>query len=481
MDLAIAVVGFILVAFLWAMIMFFALKIGYRVKKRSLMLVLFYFVALCVIVLIIGFLLEYVDQPEFCGTACHPRAGLIVDDTPMKSFYETYTDPGNNTIMETHASHEVKCANCHEKPGVTGKIEAYYSAGVEMFAYLTGNYDMDDLGGAVGNENCLKCHDGTESMLPGEVISVDGSKVNPHNSDELCSDCHRPHQEGIGLSADACVVCHDVSPAELSNHGSTTQMECMECHNMDHPDDASLSFLDFPGLSSIEFCGDCHREEFDVYSNWSTDQKSIYGDCKQVCHTRHKTTEYPHKMDLPYGNSCDSCHPDDFESHVLENISFKNFKQKPGIEFCGDCHEYQFNIFNSWTDMQRSFYGNCSSCHGEHKVSFAPHNVRPPYKDNCEGCHVSGVGSHELNETIFWNFKYDIPNDFCGNCHTDQQDTLKSTNHSSRNCVDCHGEHHREVVSFDRCDFCHSEIPPRHEESKGGCSDCHNMESIHPK
>jgi energy-coupling factor transporter transmembrane protein EcfT len=115
--------GFLAIALIWAFILFGIMRFGFKVKFKFVVLILFFFAAISLVILIAGAAFEYIEQPEFCGTTCHPRANVIVDDAPMDPFYQGYVSPGNNTMMAVHNENEVYCSGCHDKPGLLGKAE----------------------------------------------------------------------------------------------------------------------------------------------------------------------------------------------------------------------------------------------------------------------------------------------------------------------------------------------------------------------
>ncbi len=500
MNLYLAFGGFLIIAFLWAFILFGFLHTGFRTKKKSLLFILFFFIGLCAILVILGAAVEYMDSPEFCGKTCHPRADLIVHDSPMEPYYDSYKEPGNNSIMSIHEEEDVTCSNCHDKPGLGGKIEAYIKAIPEMLNYITGNYDPDDLGGHVSNENCLKCHDGGEAEEPGKVITFFNTTVDPHDDDKDCVDCHTPHQKGIGLTTEACGVCHgtnfDDFEDKLEAHGDTTDSktdeDCMNCHGRKHPSNAYISFNEKPTLFNNDFCSDCHEPISIAFSKWSDTQKSIYGDSCTSCHSEHYEKEVPHSILEPYEDNCDNCHYSGAASHIVSDINFYNFTLKIDNEFCSDCHQNEYKVVSAWTNKQKSYYGDCTEfCHSDHKESQSPHITIAPYKENCDTCHLDSVVSHRLINISYSKFPSKINNEFCMDCHETEFNTLQLYNHSKRDCLDCHGEHNKiQVLNFDDCRACHSEgqvvsgkelndIPSSHNEKRTGCGDCHNIDVIH--
>jgi cytochrome c nitrite reductase small subunit len=481
-DLYLAFGGFLIVAFLWAFVIFGVMRNGFRVKRKSLILILFFFIALAAIVMVMGAVIEYMDSPEFCGNTCHPRADLIVHDAPMEPFLEGYENPNNNSIMSTHADNEVTCANCHDEPGLGGKVKAYVRAIPEMFNYVTGNYDPDDLGGHVKNENCLKCHDGEFALKPGIVLTFNNTEIDPHDDDQNCAECHVPHQIGIGLTQEACSVCHAVDEVQLEKHGDTTDQDCMKCHIKEHPENAYIPFNEQPDIINKEFCSDCHQSEFDFISTWPAEKTSFYddGNCTTACHTEHRESEVPHLAIAPYEDNCVLCHTEDV--HFISEIKFMNFTSEAKLEneFCSDCHE---DVYNTYTQYNT---GECTSCHTEHETKPIPsHTTDSPY-DQCSNCHTGITTKHDVTIVKYSEFPAsDISNDFCSDCHRGESNSHQLKNHSKYDCVDCHGEHEiAKVVNFDDCRNCHmDDIPLSHNEDRTDCTNlgCHATDAISDK
>jgi hypothetical protein len=472
--------GFLAIALIWAFILFGIMRFGFKVKFKFVVLILFFFAAISLVILIAGAAFEYIEQPEFCGTTCHPRANVIVDDAPMDPFYQGYVSPGNNTMMAVHNENEVYCSGCHDKPGLLGKAEAYYKAVFEVVNYVTGNYESDDLGGHVGSENCLKCHDGHEAPEPGLIVSFYNITFYPHEDDIRCAECHVAHQVGIGLSTQACTSCHSIDMATLEQHGITAGENCMSCHDRKHPEDALISFRESPKMMTNDLCGSCHQAQFSKYNTWTDPEKNLYGNCIDSCHAEHRESSVPHIITAPYRNNCSGCHVDGVGSHDLSNLGFDNFTYDISSDFCGECHEEEYILYEEWPEVQKSFYGVCTTrCHVTHKEVITPHDTDPPLEENCGKCHEGGVEYHKITSVSFKDFNKTLRNDFCSSCHPTTYDSFDNGIHNSFKCLQCHLEHKTVQVVFDQCAYCHSSILDSHDEGTKGCNLCHNMEVIH--
>jgi predicted CXXCH cytochrome family protein len=475
LDLYLAIVGFFVIAILWALIIFGVLRVGYKIKKKSLIFILFFFIGICAILVLFGVVIEYTESPEFCGTACHPRANLIVHDEPMRPYYDSYINPDNNSIMKTHADEDVTCSNCHDAPGVVGKLQAYTSAIAELFSYITGSYDSDHLEAHVTDDYCLKCHNNDEAEKPGEILGIDGQITNPHDDGKECVDCHDPHQDGIGLTIETCIGCHDLEEAEIHDHGITSGQDCWDCHNRVHPDKANIPFSQMPELITSDFCGDCHGTQYNEFSdNWTVTQKTDHIDCSSACHMEHKESTVLHDTTSPYEDNCQECHTENVESHKFFSISYTSFKEEIENNFCEVCHETEYDIYTE------NNIGECVDCHIDHTSTPTPsHLTNSPY-DECFNCHVEYNSKHNISKVLFKEFPpYNITNEFCNDCHSTEFDTWKSATHSSQACVNCHYEHNTILVKFEECEICHVNIPLSHDESRTKCITCHDIDKIH--
>jgi hypothetical protein len=473
--------GFLVIALLWAILLFCFLHWRFKIKKKSLITVLFIFIGIGIIIFLATAVIEYTESPEFCGEFCHPRADLIVHDEPMKPFLDSYEHPDNNTMMASHLDNDVTCSNCHDAPGLYGKIEAYSKSINEIYRYVTGDYDPDDLGGHVKDENCLKCHDGEIADKASE-IKFENITFYPHEEDQDCVECHTPHEKGIGLSDDSCLICHEIEQEQLDNHAKTTEGECMDCHNRLHPDNAYIPFSQQSELITDDFCSDCHEPEFNAVSKWSDYQVNLYGDCTSTCHKEHYEKNDPHTYKLTRDDYCNECHTTGVASHNPIEISFMNFSGEIYNTWCTDCHTLQFDAYKNWTIGQKLLYGSCaSSCHFDHRETVVPHITTGQYAENCDQCHLEDIASHKVPNIKYSTFSGEIRNEFCQACHSNEFESLKLYNHSRRQCLDCHLEHNIIRVDFDECSFCHEDIPTSHDEEKTDCAECHNIDVIHDR
>jgi hypothetical protein len=440
--------------------------------------VLFFFIGICVLLLLFGIMIEYTESPEFCGNACHPYAGVVVHDAPMEPYYESYVEPDNNSIMKTHHENDVTCSNCHDAPGVTGKAQAYVAAIKELFVYVTGDYDADNLEGHVPDEYCTKCHDGDVATKPGKIIGINNETVNPHDKSKNCADCHEPHQKGTGYSTEECNVCHDLDEREIENHGATTDEDCVSCHYQEHDREQPLQMRIYfsepivENLINNNFCGDCHGTQWDGHSKWTDEKIEFYENCTS-CHSEHKQTNAipDHNLNSdPFKDNCDYCHNDPRITHDFYNVSYSSFILELNNDYCSGCHKEEFDLVVE---------DQCTNCHEEHEEPpRTDHSINSPF-DDCSECHFELLSKHNLTNVAYIDFTDPIPNEFCRSCHLVEFNELNDDVHSNRLCLDCHTEHKQINVDFVKCSLCHDKIPNTHNESKTECRNCHTLDNIH--
>ncbi len=480
MDLLYSAILLFLIALIWIGVIFFILRrsIGYQIKRDKWMLFggLLFFIAIIVIIVAGTVAYEYMESPEFCGTFCHI----------MEPYYDSYTSPGNNSMMALHVDTDIGCSSCHEGPGFIGKVEGLLRSIPEAYYYYTNTYDPENLGGDVSRDYCLKCHDGNTANVPGIVETAINTFINPHIDEKLCTECHLTHYEGFGLSENSCSLCHGISLENfeemLSAHSKRTGEDCMECHNRKHPDDALISFNEYPDIINTEFCSDCHGEDVKRYNSGEHKSESCMD-----CHNEHDM------LTIDFYRCLDSCHELAIgHDSTLSNCSvchdLSTVHLKPGIDLdnkfasiiCSTCHAAENSSYeNSYTPESLEIYGEngCIDCHDEHKSIIYPHLIIPPY-DDCSSCHstydkVSTV--HDRTGISYLSF-VDIENEFCSNCHSGEFTRFSRELHNAMNCTDCHGEHNTVRVKFNYCISCH-DLPSDHNISLTSCSgsECHDQ------
>jgi len=361
---------------------------------------------------------EYMETNEFCGEVCHSMKPKY-DDKAL-----SYQSPQNNSMMATHVDEGVRCIHCHDGPGLDGKLVRMLKGTHELQVEVFGNWEADELGGHVPNLYCTKCHDGSVAPEPGTVTTALGTEVDPHGLGTICAECHNPHETSFGLTEEACSWCHGTEykdfESNLEAHGNRTALtgDCWDCHNRAHPENARISFMEYPALISDELCSDCHVKAYTSVTTYENLSLELYGGCTD-CHIDHKQVELPH---LRLTDDCAQCHANYQDELVLHGIDVE-------VEMTEDCQE----------------------CHVDSNTA----------KDIHDRTGVSFVGFSP------------IPDAFCEDCHFTQEPSLDLGEHSSRECSDCHQDH-RVLVDFTECVGCHDETNVlSHTPEMDDCADCH--------
>ena len=485
MDLLYSVIVLFLIALIWTGVIFLSFKrmIGHQTKRDKRMLLggLLLFIAMIVIVVAGTVAFEYMESPQFCGTFCHV----------MEPYYDSYLQPGNNSMMAIHVATEISCSNCHDEHGIIGRIQGLLGAIPEAFLYYTNSYDPEDLGGEVSREACLKCHDGSTATVPGYVTIAAGTIVNPHADEKKCTDCHNLHHEGFGLSENACSLCHGTSldnfEGMLSGHAERAGTDCMSCHNRKHPDDARISFTEYPALINTDFCSDCHGGDVERLNSESHESESCMD-----CHNEHGA------LSINFNNCYESCHdPPSGHDATTSSCSVchdtSTIHLKSGIDLgesfsdiiCSNCHAAENSAYeSSFTPESLEIYGDngCIDCHSEHKAISYPHLKTSPFND-CGSCHSTynkASTVHDRTGISYLDF-LGITEDFCSDCHAGEVTRLNSELHNAWECIDCHSEHGILKIDFNKCESCH-DSPSDHDTSLTSCSGstCHDdMRAIH--
>ena len=529
------IVGFILffvITGIWSLIIIHMLK-KHGSKKANLKGIAFLFTLLIIMgvfILAAWALIDYHKEPEFCGLTCHP----------MVPYYESYMNPLNNSIMNTHVENDIKCVDCHTGEGLIGQIKAVTVDGTyDLVHLILDDYDPDNLHGYVPSENCLKgCHDGLdwklEAPMPrgsAHITADDGTTIWPIQliwhpytnngtdfseleSRDTCVDCHDQRMNGIGFTRFACPICHDLDENMLNIHRDQTcgmgdcheepefighrqvMDNCMFCHDRLHPSDARVPYkiAQEHGIYKVNstFCSPCHQETYDKFIN--SDSRHGWDMGCPECHEEHKywpecsdchdENNIPHNSTAKYEN-CMDCHENG--AHDSLDITLQTTTYTIPNDFCSDCHAGSITSLSQGSHKTH----RCTSCHGEHG------EISVNFEDYCNGCHngipdfhdetIDGCACHgdDINSIHF------IPADTgpepepdytdCTLCHSDAIARLDNGEHSSQDCQNCHPVHATISVDFSNCQGCHPIIPstPIHDETTDNCQNCHDTTKIH--
>ncbi len=148
----------------------------------------------------IGFLgftagvIEYTNQTSFCGTTCHE----------MDPMYQTW-QTSNHKVVE--------CADCHEKPGLSGTVESKWKGTKELLIHISGNVPDPIKIENTNDVNCYVCH---QDKIKEAEIAV--ARKNPHTAKHF--------ENGMN-----CVTCHTgLVHNDMANKSLPSRNRCYTCH-----------------------------------------------------------------------------------------------------------------------------------------------------------------------------------------------------------------------------------------------------------
>ncbi len=159
------------------------------------------------VIIVVGSVLWVTEQPFFCNS-CHI----------MNAPYKTWS-------KSTHAN--VRCTQCHVKPGFIAMIEHKPQGLKELWSVITKNPSKPSEVHPPDNVNCELCHKSKRK------VSSTGDLLIPHEQHTKlrglkCVDCHRwlVHKQGTAGSRNrppmiVCYKCHD---------GKKAPNRCTTCH-----------------------------------------------------------------------------------------------------------------------------------------------------------------------------------------------------------------------------------------------------------
>ncbi|MCB2179843.1 hypothetical protein KQH54_01830 [bacterium] len=236
-------------------------------------------------------------------------------------------------------------------------------------------------------------------------------------------------------------------------HGQLPCTACHSGHQSGVKEEAHEGLVTRPSEDYNVYCGPCHAEITDNYSDSLHLTQAGYWDAVE---TRAGTSVHP-ELDEMFGNHCSSCHTT-----------------------CGDCHVSQ------------------PSSVGGGLIDGHMFNETPSLTRNCTACHGSRVGNEYLgkNEGVQADVHFRQARMSCVDCHSADQmhgstadcetchdgATLMEVEHTTRydgpasvECLDCHQEEvngpdanamHKQHSSDLQCQVCHS-------VSYTSCDSCH--------
>ncbi|MBI4684099.1 MAG: NapC/NirT family cytochrome c [Nitrospirae bacterium] len=375
-------------------------------KSAILIFTLAFFLSLAIFIFIFVESLHISSEPKFCEF-CHP-------EKKTGPFSEVYTWSKN-----IHATQEVKCLDCHGKPGLTGYMKAKFGGLRDIYGFVM--YSHEHMSGIltkaatdpkyaseiVPNEICLFCHtDSYNQKIRKERIMSAGVKFRLMDSvknpefrkskglrdiltEELKSEVNLNHKKHLDAGIN-CLDCH-LGVAHGGEYKNTVKTErCVNCHEK-RKSEISMSDLTFNAYGQAVIfshkshnamfkCDECHPDIFQMRKGSS---KITFADHtkQKLCYSCHNNKKAP--------ADCKTCH---VKVPVPKPITYKVTGISPASfshEFhtmifkCNDCHTKIWPMKKGIKKMTMDSMSQgkfCGSCHNS-KVAFE--------STECERCHTS--------------------------------------------------------------------------------------------
>jgi len=344
---------------------------------------------------------------------------------------------------------------------------------------------------AQANEECLMCHDDRD--LKGKVngrtksLYVSSGTINSSvHADIECTDCHEdidgedlPHREVFKKVE--CGNCHDdvmelyqeCLHGQAKAKGDPLAPLCQDCHGKhnilpisDH--NSAVAPMKIPFL-----CGKCHREGTSVQLQRNIPQDRILENYSQSIHGEGLLGK-----GLIVSATCVSCHS---AHRILPHTDSRSTISRQNIaSTCSVCHAeiesvHRKIIRGELWEKQEHILPACVDCHQPHEIRSAFYDYGMADRD-CLECHENqNLVATEDGRSLFVNY-----------------DELKSSQHTSIACSQCHSEvnvsKHRPcetIVSTVDCSSCHAQVGEDYEKSTHGmlaarldenaptCKECH--------
>ncbi|MCP4703468.1 MAG: hypothetical protein GY865_02565 [candidate division Zixibacteria bacterium] len=298
---------------------------------------------------------------------------------------------------------------------------------------------------AQSNEDCLECHEETESEI---AVGYDQNLALSIHQDFNCIDCHAdldgselPHDEE--LEKIDCGMCHEAEAETYIGHGRKSIYDCVdipccsECHGKHDilPSTDKRSMTNPLNLPST--CGNCH-EDLDLTER----HEILYGRAVEVYQS--SVHGKASMGGIYFAATCNDCHSTGGTAHRIlgpgDPESAINHFNIP--KTCGKCHkaieqDFWEGIHGKLVKRGETDVPICTDCHGEHGIishSDPKSRVSPARvaEATCAPCHESA----RLNE------KYGTPTRRLESW-VDSYHGLKSKagDMTVANCASCHGAH----------------------------------------
>ena len=226
--------------------------------------------------------------------------------------------------------------------------------------------------------------------------------------------------EGVVLTNDDCVKCHEQEPADIAEAGAKhqTAVTCQDCH-IGHPPKVE---------NNIPECSMCHAGE----------PHYELADCIG-CHNPHR----PLEIVLADGLTapCLTCHDSqkaqldaNVSKHTPLSCTYCHAERHGLIPECVKCHE---------PHSSKMTQADCGICHKAHMPTVVTYGA--------DTANIQCMGCHETAYKLIAATKYKHKDVSCVTCHVDRHKMIPQ-------CSDCHGMPHAAGIheKFPRCGDCHN-------------------------
>lgn len=268
------------------------------------------------------------EGPEFCN-ACHE----------MNPNFKTWANSRHGNI---------KCVDCHARPGFSGWIQAKMAGTAQLVSHLSAE-SIEDIHllqhhKEIVSENCQRCHEDSARIADRRGRAIAHKRHGELNV--ACIECHsgnvaHPTEEEAkhpvrGLvEVAACFKCHDGKNSFQSPQGprvafaAVDEKSCEKCH----PDSKSAleHGKDDPKTTQRKPCLDCH-EQAPSGTHYAMDRKDQGKLCAK-CHEPEKKAEFASVHEPFAKGKCDECHK------VMASAYLFRDGPKVSKAFCLGCHD----------------------------------------------------------------------------------------------------------------------------------------------
>lgn len=310
------------------------------------------------------------EMPAFCGS-CHEMG------TNLRSWE-----------VSTHG--EVRCVDCHARPGPSGWAAAKLGGVRQLLVHLSSSsiedIRMGDEDLRIVSENCLRCHPGAARLDERAGIAI--SHREHMEKGVRCVDCHSRRFAHPDAGAASASAEHTESPASLSSHA-----DCFGCHDGNHAVGGTTVF-DAREESS---CERCHPDALAVYDHggepWEEEDRRCLA-CHDPRVDSHFSLRGAGEIEL-----CARCHEALGERHASTHEPFRE-------ERCHECHRVMspLHLFGNGPLPTASF---CLACHEDTGLRLS------------DGSAASGARFVSGNKDLHRKHAKYLDEDpaWCGTCH----------------------------------------------------------------